>query len=115
MPSVARPSTSLISFVLDAVSSSSSFTRSRTGESWRWTYFLRANGFRCPQNPSRVSTFSGSLPVAFEEVEAEADWVAEDDDWKLLLSAGAAVCWEEEGAGWEAAGCWLSAGGCCGM
>src|SRR5579872_228854 len=63
MPCCARESTSLIILLLAAVRSSSSFKRSRMGCVWRWTYFLRANGFTRPQNPSRAGGCNG-FPVA---------------------------------------------------
>src|SRR5713101_4990024 len=87
MPAWARESVSLIIFVLAAVSSSSSLTRSRIGWVWRCTYFLRAKGLTLPQKPSWVSTVNGALPVA-------------------LLPA---VVDELSGAV-DAAGCWASAG-----
>src|SRR5579863_1181150 len=90
MPCWARESTSLIILVFPAVSSSSSFTRSRIGSVWRCTYFLRAHGFNLPQKPWRVSGCKGCFPVA--------PTVAEDVDevWSMLDEA------EADGAAWAA-------------
>src|SRR5437899_1406140 len=90
MPCWARLSTSLIIFEFAAVSSSSSFTRSRIGWVCFCTYFLRANGLTLPQKPWRLSYCRGALPVA---PAVEVDDAA--CDWSL---------------GVELAGCWASAG-----
>src|SRR5215470_11426928 len=83
MPCWARLSTSLIIFVLDAVSSSSSFTRFWIGVSCRCTYFLRAKGFTLPQKPWRVSYCKGALPLAVSALvlleAAGADWLVVDE------------------------------------
>src|SRR5690349_12676081 len=99
MPCCERESTSLISLAFCAVRTSSSFTRSRTGESCRCTYFLRAKGFSLPQKPCFLSTTSGWW--------AEEPWVALGGlvpvwafwsdciaGWLLWL-AGAWVCVED--------------------
>src|SRR5882724_2472835 len=84
MPSLARESTSLIILLLEAVSSSSSFTRSRIGAVWRCTYFLRAKGLILPQKPSWVSGCNAGLPLApvvvvlwSAEFEVAAGWLCE--------------------------------------
>src|ERR1700756_5060137 len=62
------------------------------GAVWRCTYFLRANGFSLPQNPSWVSGCNGSLPVAASAlVGAGAAWV--------VPCAGVVdvVCWAKAG------------------
>src|SRR6185437_16911068 len=64
IPCCARESTSLIIFEFAAVSSSSSFTRSRIGWVCFWTYFLRAKGLILPQKPWRLSYCKGAFPVA---------------------------------------------------
>jgi len=64
-------------------------------------YFLRANGFRCPQKPSRVSIFSGSLPVAVVVVVVVV-WVL----WRFWLEFWSTDC---EAGAWDA-----GAAGCCG-
>src|SRR6266567_1683035 len=96
MPCWARLSTSLIIFVLAAVSSSSSFTRSRIGWVCRWTYFLRAKGLTLPQNPWRLSYCSGALPVAVEPLEVVCD------DWSGEVDA-AGCCWASAGSESKAA------------
>ena len=78
MPCCARASVSLIALLFEAVNSSSSLMRSRIGWVWRATYFLRANGFMCPQNPSRVSGCKGSFPVAVSPFAPLCD-IVEDD------------------------------------
>src|SRR5580700_12007547 len=85
MPCWARASTSLICFELFAVSSSSSFTRSRMGSVWRCTYFLRAHGFILPQKPWRVSGCKGCFPVA-PTVDEEVD-----EAWSVVDEAGGAA------------------------
>src|SRR5207249_6290697 len=97
MPCCARLSTSLIIFVLAAVSSSSSLTRSRIGWVWRWTYFFRAKGLTLPQNPWRLSYCNGALPVALEPLE-----VAVCDDWSCEVDA-AGCCWASAGSESKAA------------
>src|ERR1700690_28347 len=93
IPCCARESVSLIALVLDAVSSSSSFTRSRIGSVWRATYFLRANGFMCPQKPSRLAGCKGSLPVA--ESAFVPLWLLVDIEvWEAEL--GEVAVWELE-------------------
>ena len=73
MPAWARESTSLIILLLDAVSSSSSLTRSRIGSVWRCTYFLRAKGLMRPQKPSRDGASQRSLAGRVSGAVVEVD------------------------------------------
>src|SRR5215471_13515875 len=93
MPCWARPSTSLIIFEFEAVSSSSSLRRSRSGWVCFCTYFFRAKGFTLPQKPWWLSYCNGALPVAVSAVP-------------VLLGCDA-VCWDD----WSLVDCcWASAG-----
>src|ERR1019366_7777789 len=90
---------------LAAVRSSSSFTRLRTGLSWRCTYFLRAKGFILPQNPCRMSGSSGCRAVIFwSELALWLEELEDDDDCELLCDEVAEGCWSSAGACWAIAG-----------